>query len=454
MFHTLQAISPIDGRYSEKTSVLSPYTSEAALIKYRLIIEIEWLIFLSEQAGITEISEFTSEQKAHLRMIATQYSIEDAQAIKAIEKVTQHDVKAIEYYLKDKLQANAEFHAYLEFIHFGCTSEDINNMAYALMLKDVREHILNPAINQLMKTLTQQAHQHAHLAMLARTHGQPATPTTLGKEFANVVARLQKQHVIFNAIKITAKLNGATGNFNAHMCAYPALDWLLLSQKFIEKFGLHHNAYTTQIEPHDYIAEYSHTIIRINTILIDFARDTWGYIAIDYFKQAKKADEVGSSTMPHKINPIDFENAEGNLGIANALLNFFAEKLPISRWQRDLSDSTVLRNLGVAAAHCLLAYTSLQAGLKKLTVNTEKISHDLDSHWEVLTEAVQTVLRKHGVQHSYEKLKAFSRGKPIQAQNLRDFIQTLDLPVSVKQELSELTPATYIGLASILAKKI
>lgn len=454
MLHSLYAISPIDGRYSEKTSALSAYTSEAGLIKYRLIVEIEWLIFLSEQVEIAEIPQFTSEQKADLRMIITQYSLEEAQIIKSIEKTTQHDVKAIEYYLKDKLPSNPDFLPYLEFIHFACTSEDINNIAYALMLKDVREHILNPSINQLLEIVTQQAHQHADLAMLARTHGQPATPTTLGKEFANIVARLQRQYAIFNQVKITAKINGATGNFNAHLCAYPTIDWPSASQKFIEKFGLQHNMYTTQIEPHDYIAEYSHAVIRINTILIDFARDIWGYIAIDYFKQAKKAHEVGSSTMPHKINPIDFENAEGNLGLSNALLHFFAEKLPISRWQRDLSDSTVLRNLGVAAAHSLLAYSSLQAGLKKLIVNTEKISHELDAHWEVLTEVIQTVLRKHGTQDSYEQLKAFSRGKSIQKHDLREFIQDLELPIAEKQALLELTPTTYIGLAAALARKI
>lgn len=454
MSHTLYALSPIDGRYHEKTQLLSPYASEAALIQYRLRIEIEWLIFLSEQAEIVEISELTPPQKSRLRLVASHYSTEDAEKIKALEKITQHDVKAVEYFLKDILRTDDEFHPYLEFIHFGCTSEDINNIAYALMFRDIREQVLNPSIDQLIQTLRQFAHQYADLAMLARTHGQAATPTTLGKEFANVAARLQRQHHLLNEVKITAKINGATGNFNAHSCAYPTLDWLSASQKFISSFGLNYNEYTTQIEPHDYIAEFSHALVRLNTILIDFSRDIWGYISLNYFKQIKKAGEVGSSTMPHKINPIDFENAEGNLGLSNALFNFFAEKLPISRWQRDLSDSTVLRNMGVAVAHSLLAYHSLQAGLKKLTVNSERISHELDQHWEVLTEVIQTILRKHGIQNPYEQLKDFSQGKLIQAEDVRHFIQTLDLPRTAKQELMELTPSTYIGLAAILARKI
>ncbi|MES2203634.1 MAG: adenylosuccinate lyase [Pseudomonadota bacterium] len=451
---TLYAVSPIDGRYHEKTQSLSEYASEAALIRYRLVVEIEWLIFLSEHPEIPEVTEFTPQLKSYLRSIASQYSMEDALKIKDFEKTTQHDVKAVEYFLKEKLSTHSAFLPYLEFIHFACTSEDINNIAYALMFKDLIEHILNPNIKQLLQLLTQLAHQNADVAMLARTHGQPATPTTLGKEFANTVARLQRQHILLSEIKITAKINGATGNFNAHTCAYPQVNWLLASKNFIEHFGLSHNPYTTQIEPHDYIAEFSHALVRINTILIDFSRDIWGYIAIDYFKQIKKSGEVGSSTMPHKINPIDFENAEGNLGMANALFNFFAEKLPISRWQRDLSDSTVLRNIGVAVAHSTLAYSSLQAGLKKLTVNAEQITNDLNQHWEVLTEAIQTVLRKYGIQNPYEQLKEFSQGKLIQAQDVSRFIQTLDLPLAAKQELMELTPATYIGLAAVLAKNI
>lgn len=454
MSHALYAVSPIDGRYSEKTQLLSQYASEAALIKYRLFVEIEWLIFLSEQVEISEIKEFTLQQKNYLRDIVLNYSKKDAEDIKTIEKTTQHDVKAVEYFLKDKLQVKNEFSTYLEFIHFACTSEDINNIAYALMLKNLKEKILNPTINLLLHALKQLAHQHADLAMLARTHGQPATPTTLGKEFANVIARLERQHTLLSNVKITAKINGATGNFNAHYAAYPTLDWLSASQKFIESFDLSNNVYTTQIEPHDYIAEYSHALIRLNTILIDFSRDMWGYISLDYFKQIKITGEVGSSTMPHKINPIDFENAEGNLGLANALFNYFAEKLPISRWQRDLSDSTVLRNVGVAVAHSILAYTSLQTGLKKLTVNVDKISQELHQHWEVLTEAIQTVLRKHGVQNPYEQLKDFSQGKLVEAEDIKDFILTLNLPSDAKQELMELTPSTYIGLAEILAKKI
>lgn len=454
MPHALYALSPIDGRYSEKTHPMSQYVSEAALIKYRLTVEIEWLIFLAEHPEINEISELTREQKDFLRLMVTNFSTEDALAVKNLEKTTRHDVKAIEYFLKDKLRNHLAFVPYLEFIHFACTSEDINNIAYALMLKDLRAHVLNPQIDQLLQILKQFAHQYADLAMLARTHGQPATPTTLGKEFANVIARLQRQVSLLNDVKITAKMNGATGNFNAHISAYPTLDWPTASQKFIETFGLTYNAYTTQIEPHDYIAEFSHAMVRTNTLLIDFSRDIWGYIAINYFQQTKNPGEVGSSTMPHKINPIDFENAEGNLGIANALFNFFAEKLPISRWQRDLSDSTVLRNLGVAVAHSMLAYTALQAGLKKLAVNPTRITEELNQHWEILTEAIQTVLRKHGAQNPYEQLKEFSQGKLVQAENLKDFIQTLDLPFSVKQALMELTPSMYIGLAAVLAKKI
>lgn len=454
MTHSLYAISPIDGRYHEKTQVLSAYTSESALIQYRLAAEIEWLIFLSEYPEIPEIPEFTLEQKKYLRSLSSQYNIEDALEIKKIEKGTRHDVKAVEYFLKRKLNSESSFLPYLEFIHFACTSEDINNLAYAFMLKEIRENILNPHLESILHILTQLAHQYADLAMLARTHGQPATPTTLGKEFANVSARLKRQHQSLNEVKISAKINGATGNFNAHHCAYPHLNWEVISKNFIEKFDLTYNAYTTQIEPHDYIAEYSHALIRINTILIDFSRDIWGYISIDYFKQLKLPGEIGSSTMPHKINPIDFENAEGNLGISNALFNFFAEKLPISRWQRDLSDSTVLRNMGVAVAHSILAYTSLEAGLNKLSVNDKKISQELDQHWEVLTEAIQTVLRKYGVQNPYEVLKDFSQGKDINAENIKQFIETLSLPSFEKEALLALTPSTYIGLASTLAKKI
>lgn len=454
MINTLLAISPIDGRYRAKTDALSQFTSEAALMKYRLMIEIEWLIFFSEQKEIAEVPEFSVEQKNQLRRIVSVFSIEDAVEIKTIEKTTQHDLKAIEYFLKNKLKSDASFFSYLEFIHFACTSEDINNIAYALMLKDCRNYVINPAVEQLLKILTDLAHQYANLSMLARTHGQPATPTTLGKELANTVARLQRQYKLFNDVVITAKINGATGNFNAHICAYPSIDWPLLSKNFIEKLGLTLNLYTTQIEPHDFIAEYAHAIIRLNTIFIDFSRDIWGYISLDYFKQARKSDEIGSSTMPHKINPIDFENAEGNLGLSNALLNFFAEKLPISRWQRDLSDSTVLRNIGVALAHSLLAYNSLQTGLAKLTVNTKKITTDLNQHWEVLTEAIQTVLRKHGIQNAYEQLKTFSRGNSIQEQDIKNFIQSLDLPLLVKNELMALTPESYIGLGNILAKSI
>ncbi len=454
MLNRLYAISPIDGRYSDKTSSLNHYASEAALIKYRLMIEVEWLIFLSEQSDIIELAEFTAQQKDYLRKIVDEYTIEDAEAVKIIEKTTRHDVKAVEYFLKEKLTAHPEYLPALEFVHFACTSEDINNIAYALMLSEIRHHILAPLLRQLRIMLAHFSHQYADLPMLARTHGQAATPTTVGKEFANVCARLERQLNSFNGVTISAKINGATGNFNAHITAYPNIDWLAVSKNFIEQLNLHHNAYTTQIEPHDYIAEYSHVLMRINTILIDFSRDIWGYIALDYFKQIKEPGQIGSSTMPHKINPIDFENAEGNLGLANALLGFFAEKLPISRFQRDLSDSTVLRNIGVAVAHGLLGYHSLEAGLKKISVNSEKINHDLAQHWEVLAEPIQTILRKYAVKNSYEQLLNFSQGKPVTQENLSAFIRTLDLPEDVKDELIKLTPASYIGLAEILAKKI
>lgn len=452
MLHNLQAISPIDGRYHDITLELSHYSSEFALIKYRLFVEIEWLIFLSEQEAISELPILSIEQKKNLRNIVLRYSLSDAKKIKSIEKKTKHDVKAIEYFLKKKLDDQSDLSKHLEFIHFACTSEDINNIAYALMLKEIRLNVLSPLLKKILDDLSTMTYKNADMSMLARTHGQAATPTTLGKEFANFKARLERQLSQFNTISVLAKINGATGNFNAHIVAYPHLDWISLSQKFIETMGLTHNLFTTQIEPHDYIAEYSHAIIRINTILIDFARDIWGYISLDYFKQIKSQGQIGSSTMPHKINPIDFENAEGNLGVANALFHFFSEKLPISRWQRDLSDSTVLRNLGVAIAHSMIAYHSLKKGLGKLIVNKEKIKNDLEQHWEVLAEAIQTILRKNGNKNAYELLLKFSQGKMITKENFQTLIENLNIDISIKEKLMGLNPHEYIGLASKLAK--
>lgn len=424
------------------------------MIKYRLVVEIEWLIFLAAQGGITEISPFSAEQRSLLRSIVSDCSTEKIQAIKYIETTTQHDIKAIEYFLKDEIKALNIPSVYLEFVHFGCTSEDINNIAYALILKNVHEETIFPAVKNLSTTLLTLAHEYADIAMLSRTHGQAATPTTLGKELANVVARLQCQQSVLQNIKITAKLNGATGNFNAYAFAYPDVDWPDVSEKFLEQFELKNNPHTTQIEPHDYIAELSHAHVRINTILIDFSRDMWGYISLGYFKQIKTIGQIGSSTMPHKINPIDFENAEGNLGLANALFTFFAEKLPVSRWQRDLSDSTVLRNLGVAFAHTLLGYLSLQAGLKKLSVNEDKISQDLNAHWEILAEPIQTILRQYGIAQPYEQLQKLTQGENISQHDMITFIQSLDISNDIKQKLMQLSPNTYTGLAALLAKKI
>ena len=452
----LSAISPIDGRYNKKTAALAQYASEAALNKYRLTIEIYWLIHLAKQTKISELPAFSQADITMLTAILNNFclvNLKEAEKIKKIEQTTNHDVKAVEYYLKQKIAEHEQLSPYIEFVHFACTSEDINNLAYALMLKDIREKILLPQLTQLSHVLTQLAHKYAATPMLARTHGQPASPTTLGKEFANVAMRLQRQIKNFSEIELLGKINGATGNFNAHIMAYPEIDWQTLSHQFISQLGLMPNHFTTQIEPHDYIAEYMHCLSRANTILIDFARDIWGYIAIDYFQQIKKKGETGSSTMPHKINPIDFENAEGNLGLANALLNFFAEKLPISRWQRDLTDSTVLRNMGTAFAHSSLAIQSLKKGLSKLKVNHAALAADLDENGEVLAEAVQTVMRRYGINNPYEKLKSLTRGNKITLETLRKFIETLELPSDVKQKLINLSTKNYTGLAEQLAKQ-
>lgn len=451
---SLTAISPIDGRYANKTADLRPIFSEYALMRFRLIIEIRWLQTLAQHPQITEISPFSAQAQQILEHIIENFNEVDAQRIKNIEKITNHDVKAVEYFIKEKTADNAELAASCEFIHFACTSEDINNLAYALMLKTARTQSLLPLMDELVPQLKKLAHQYADQPMLSRTHGQSATPTTLGKEFANVVARLQRQQQQFSNVNILGKFNGAVGNFNAHQIAYPNIDWPTLSKHFIESLRLHSNAYTTQIEPHDYIAEYCDALARFNTILIDFARDMWSYISINYFKQQSVAGEVGSSTMPHKINPIDFENAEGNLSLSNALLHHFSSHLPRSRWQRDLRDSTLLRNLGVAIAHTTIGYQSLLKGLSKVVPDIETINADLNQHWEVLAEAIQTVLRSHRIETPYEKLKELTRGQTITQQSLQNFIQSLALPIDVKNELLELTPATYLGKASELAKSI
>ncbi|HVV69405.1 MAG TPA: adenylosuccinate lyase [Gammaproteobacteria bacterium] len=452
-FTPLTAISPLDGRYSSKLSELRPIFSEYGLLRFRLLVEIRWLQKLAQTKEIAEIPSLSLKAQELLENIYTSFSIEDAARIKAIETTTNHDVKALEYFLKERITHNPELAAISEFIHFGCTSEDINNLAYALMLTTAREQLLLPYMDRIVDTLKQLAHRYAEQPMLSRTHGQPASPTTVGKELANTVMRLERQRQQLQQVAISGKMNGAVGNFNAHLIAYPEIDWPKLTCQFVEGLNLTWNAYTTQIEPHDCLAEFFHALMRFNVILLDFNRDIWGYIALGYFKQKTKEGEIGSSTMPHKINPIDFENAEGNLGLANAILDHMAAKLPISRWQRDLSDSTVLRNLGVGIAHSLLAYQATLTGLNKLELNTEVLQADLDKNWEVLAEPIQTVMRRYGISQPYEKLKALTRGKTIDATALLNFIDSLDLPVAVKTSLKQLTPKTYIGNADEQAKK-
>jgi adenylosuccinate lyase len=417
-------------------------------------VEIEWLLALAAEPAIAELPPFSGTQVDQLRAIAEGFSVADGERVKAIEATTNHDVKAIEYFIKERIGADAELAQAKEFVHFACTSEDINNLSYALMLRDAREGVLLPMFDRVIARLRELAHANAALPMLSRTHGQTASPSTLGKELANVVARLERQRAQLAALSIPGKINGAVGNYNAHAITYPEVDWRAFSQRFVQSLGLDYNPYTTQIEPHDGVAEYCDAVRRANTILIDLARDIWGYISLGYFKQALKAGEVGSSTMPHKVNPIDFENAEGNFGLANALLGHFAEKLPISRWQRDLTDSTVLRALGTAFGHTLVALESLQKGLGKLTVNAERLAADLDASWEVLAEAVQTVMRRYGLPEPYEQLKALTRGQGITRESMRQFIAGLDLPAAAKQRLMELTPGGYTGLAAGLAKDI
>jgi adenylosuccinate lyase len=452
--HTLTALSPVDGRYAGKVDALRPIFSEFGLIRARIRVEVQWLLALAAEPGIVELPAFGAEATARLNALADAVSVDDAARVKAIEATTNHDVKAVEYYIKERLAGDAELAPALEFVHFACTSEDINNLSYALMLREARDTVLLPQLDALIAALRGLAHEHAALPLLSRTHGQTASPTTVGKEIANVVARLLRQRQALAAVAISGKINGAVGNYNAHTVAYPEVDWPALSQRFVTGLGLEFNAYTTQIEPHDFIAELCDAQRRIDTIAIDLCRDLWGYISLGYFRQAVKAGEVGSSTMPHKVNPIDFENAEGNFGIANALLGHFAEKLPVSRWQRDLTDSTVLRALGSGFGHALIAFDALSRGLAKLSPNPDRLAGDLDAAWEVLAEAVQTVMRRHGLPEPYEQLKALTRGQGITESSLRAFIAALDLPDDARQRLLNLTPASYIGLAERLARAI
>jgi adenylosuccinate lyase len=450
----LLALSPLDGRYAGKVDALRPIFSEYGLIKARVKVEVEWLLALAADPGIVELKPFSDTTVTRLRTFAENLSVADAARVKEIERTTNHDVKAVEYLIKERLKDDAELAQALEFVHFACTSEDINNLSYALMLSEARQKVLLPKLDTLIQTLRTMAHAHAGLPMLSRTHGQTASPTTVGKEIANVVARLQRQGETLAAALIAGKINGAVGNYNAHVVAYPDIDWIAFSRRFVESLGLDWQPYTTQIEPHDGIAELCDAQKRIDTICIDLCRDIWGYISLGYVKQAVKAGEVGSSTMPHKVNPIDFENAEGNFGIANALFEHFSAKLPISRWQRDLTDSTVLRALGTAFGHALIGYDALLRGLHKLSVNPERLAADLDAAWEVLAEAVQTAMRRHGLPNPYEQLKALTRGHGIDEASMRAFIAGLDLPADAKQRLLDMTPGSYIGLAERLAKAI
>lgn len=451
---TLKAISPADGRYSEKVNELRDIFSEYGLIRFRVLVEVRWLQCLSDETDVPELAPLTSVMKDVLNHIVDDFSIDDAEHVKRIEATTNHDVKAVEYFIREKLGDGPETQSIKDFLHFACTSEDINNLSYALMLRTARSEVLIPQMRELRSKLNDLAKENADLPMLSRTHGQTASPTTLGKEIANVIARLDRTQKQFAEIEILGKFNGAVGNYNAHAIAYPDADWPAIAHRFIESLGIEPNPYTTQIEPHDWTAEYSHALMRYNTILIDFSRDVWGYISLGYFKQRVAKNEVGSSTMPHKVNPIDFENAEGNFGMANAMLGHFAEKLPISRWQRDLTDSTVQRNLGSAVAHILIALQSLLKGVGKLEVNSAVISADVSEAWEVLAEAVQTVMRRHGIPEPYEKLKALTRGQAVNKEILLGFIQTLDIPENEIQRLLALTPEAYIGLAAEQARDI
>ena len=451
----LTALSPLDGRYAGKIEPLRLYFSELGLIRYRVLVEVEWLKALAAEPKIREVPRFSKATIKKLDAVVADFSDADGARVKKIESVTNHDVKAIEYFLKEKLGGNREVARVAEFIHFACTSEDINNLCHALMLKAARDEVMLPGLDAIIERLRTIAHEQAGAAMLAHTHGQPASPTTLGKEIANVVARLKRARGRIAAVTMLGKANGAVGNYNAHLSAYPDIDWEKFSRRFVESLGLEFNPYTIQIEPHDAIAELFDAYARCNTMLLDLDRDLWGYISLGYFKQKTKAGEIGSSTMPHKVNPIDFENSEGNLGVANALLRHMADKLPVSRWQRDLTDSTVLRNMGVALGHTLLAYDSCLKGLGKLEANHAKLAADLDANWEVLAEPIQTVMRRYAVSGAYEQLKELTRGKDgINRASLAVFIRGLQIPDTEKKRLLKMTPATYIGKAATLARKI
>lgn len=452
--NTLTALSPLDGRYQDKTQTLSPIFSEFGLLKFRVVVEIRWLQQLANTPAIPEVAPLSEKANQYYEQLIEQFSLTDAQRIKQIEQTTNHDVKAVEYFLKEKSAVLPELAKISEFIHFGCTSEDINNLSHALMLKTAKQSVLLPQWQEIIHRLQQLAQQFKAVSLLARTHGQPASPTTVGKEIANIVYRLQRQYQQLHQIEILGKFNGAVGNYNAHLSAYPEIDWHKMSQTFVENLGLTWNPYTTQIEPHDYIAELFDCVARFNTILIDFNRDIWGYIALNHFKQRTIAGEIGSSTMPHKVNPIDFENSEGNLGLANAMMNHLSAKLPISRWQRDLTDSTVLRNLGVGLGYSLIAYTSTLKGLSKLEVNQAHLLEELAQNWEVLAEPVQTVMRQYHIEKPYEKLKELTRGKRITQAALHQFIDNLALPQHEKERLKQMTPANYIGYAIELVEQL
>jgi len=450
----LTAISPIDGRYGSRLNGLKAIFSEFGLIKNRVRVEIAWLTMLANHPAIPEVPSLSESATQHLNELVNNFSLDMAKVVKEIERTTNHDVKAVEYLIKDHMAKHPELTKITEFVHFACTSEDINNLAYALMLKDAREQQLVPQMQQIIDTIAQQAITMADIPMLSRTHGQPASPTTVGKEFANVAYRLQRQTQQLMQVQIMGKINGATGNYNAHFSAYPDIKWYELSEQFVNHLGLAWNPYTIQIEPHDYIAEYFHALSRFNTVLIDFNRDVWGYIALGFFKQKTIAGEIGSSTMPHKVNPIDFENSEGNLGLANAIFEHLAQKLPISRWQRDLTDSTVLRNLGVGVAHTSIAINASMKGLGKLEVNEAKLAQDLDDNWEVLAEAIQTVMRRYAIEQPYEKLKELTRGRRVNSHIIQEFVDRLDIPSEAKKALREMTPASYIGNAARQAEAI
>ena len=451
---SLTAVSSVDGRYAGRTAGLREIFSEYGLIRYRVIVEIRWFQALAASADIPQVASLSDTANTFLNDLISDFDLEAAQRVKTIEATTNHDVKAVEYYLKECFSAQEELHKLSEFLHFACTSEDINNLSYALMMADARERVLLPVFAEIDQVLKALASEHADVPMLSRTHGQTASPTTLGKEIANVAVRLQRQTVQFKQQAILGKINGAVGNFNAHIAAFPELDWPQFAEHFVESLGLVWNPWTTQIEPHDWMAESFHSMSRYNTILIDLCRDIWAYISIGYFGQKTIDGEIGSSTMPHKVNPIDFENAEGNLGVANALLTHLAEKLPVSRWQRDLTDSTVLRTIGTAAAHGMIAYASLLKGLGKLQVNKQKLADDLDASWEILAEPIQTIMRVYGIENPYEQLKSLTRGKAINATILTEFVQKLDIPEAAKQQLLELTPAAYTGNAALMARSL